>query len=102
MFTSIQCDHVASTSIRRHFRTCLLWVIVGNPRVYYSVTYIFDNSISDPGVPRMTGGNFSKFHIHTLKCLNIGTPKTINFPFASNGKLMFLGVPISKHIIMGL
>ena len=25
----------------------------------------------------------------TLKCLSIGTPKIINFPFVSNGKLMF-------------
>ena len=25
---------------------------------------------------------------------NIGTPKTINFPFGTNGKLMVLGVPI--------
>ena len=24
----------------------------------------------------------------TLKCLSIGTPKPINFPFVSNGKLM--------------
>ena len=24
----------------------------------------------------------------TLKCLSIGTPKIINFPFVSNGKLM--------------
>ena len=24
----------------------------------------------------------------TLNCLNIGTPKTINFPFVPNGKLM--------------
>ena len=30
-------------------------------------------------------------------CLNIGTPKTINFPFETNGKLTFLGVPILKH-----
>ena len=30
--------------------------------------------------------------------LNIGTPKTINFPFGTNGKLMALGVPILKHI----
>ena len=27
-------------------------------------------------------------------CLNIGTPKKINFPFGTNGKLMVLGVPI--------
>ena len=54
-----------------------------------------------------------------LKCLSMGTPKIINFPFVSNGKLMvfrcqniqahynvaelclnllFLGVPILKHI----
>ena len=30
----------------------------------------------------------------TLKCLSIGTPKTINFPFVPNGKLMVLDVPI--------
>ena len=30
-------------------------------------------------------------------CSNIGTPKTINFPFGTNGKLMVLGVPILKH-----
>ena len=28
---------------------------------------------------------------------NIGTPKTINFPSGTNGKLMVLGVPILKH-----
>ena len=30
---------------------------------------------------------------HTIMYLNIGTPKTINFPFGTNGKLMVLGVP---------
>ena len=30
----------------------------------------------------------------TKLCLNIGTPKTINFPFVLNGKLMVIGVPI--------
>ena len=34
---------------------------------------------------------------NTLKCLNIGTPKTINFPFGTNGKLILLGVPILQH-----
>ena len=36
-------------------RNCLNLVcsIVGNLRVYHSVTYIYDNSVSDPGVPRM-------------------------------------------------
>ena len=29
----------------------------------------------------------------TLKCLSIGTPKTINFPFVSNGKLMLFRCP---------
>ena len=65
---------------------------------------------------------------NTLKCLSIGTPKLINFPFVSNGKfmvftcpniqahyneavlclnfgtpenLLFLGVPILKHIRVG-
>ena len=29
----------------------------------------------------------------TLKCLNIGTSKTINFPFVPNGKLMIFRCP---------
>ena len=29
--------------------------------------------------------------------LNIGTPKSINFPFGTNGKLMVSGVPILMH-----
>ena len=29
----------------------------------------------------------------TLKCLNIGTPKIINFPFVSNGKVMIFMCP---------
>ena len=40
--------------------------------------------------------------IITLKCLYIGTPKTINFPFVPNGKLMILGVPILEHITIRL
>ena len=40
--------------------------------------------------------------LNTLKCLSIGTPKIINFPFVSNGILIFLGVPIFKHIVMRL
>ena len=41
------------------------------------------------------GGTVCGFH--TRPCLSIGTPKTINFPFVPNGKLMVLGVPIFKH-----
>ena len=34
----------------------------------------------------------------TLKCLSIGTPKIINFPFVSNGKLMVFRCPnIQAH-----
>ena len=32
--------------------------------------------------------------------LNFGTPKIINFPFGTNGKLIFVGVPILKHIMV--
>ena len=31
-------------------------------------------------------------------CLKFGTPKTINFPFETNGKFIILGVPIFKHM----
>ena len=35
---------------------------------------------------------------NTLKCLSIGTPKAINFPFVSNEILMFFGCPsIQAH-----
>ena len=35
---------------------------------------------------------------YTLKCLSIGTPKTINFPFVSNRKLMGFRCPnIQAH-----
>ena len=39
----------------------------------------------------VSNGNywFKVYFTHiTLKCLSIGTPKIINFPFVSNGKLM--------------
>ena len=35
---------------------------------------------------------FAKLAV-TLKCLSIGTPKIINFPFVSNGKLMIFRCP---------
>ena len=51
----------------------------------------------------LTAFIFSILHgPYTLKCLSIGTPKTINFPFVPNGKLMVLGVPIFEHIIIRL
>ena len=35
---------------------------------------------------------------YTLKCLSIGTPKAINFPFVSNETLMFFRCPsIQAH-----
>ena len=37
-----------------------------------------------------------------LKYLSIGTLKTFNFPFVSNGKLIVFGVPIVKPIIIRL
>ena len=31
---------------------------------------------------------------------NFGTPKIINFPFLTNGKLIILGAPVLKHIVV--
>ena len=45
---------------------------------------------------------WSGFIVVYLKCLNIGTPKTIKFPFVLNGKINFLRVPIFEQIIMRL
>ena len=37
-------------------------------------------------------------HVHiVLNCLSIGTPKTINFPFVPNGKLMVLRCPNNQE-----
>ena len=44
----------------------------------------------------MANDVFEMMPVLTLKCLSIGTPKTINFPFFSNGKLMIFIVPIFK------
>ena len=42
---------------------------------------------------------FIKGHLmsNTAMCLHFGTPKTINFPFGTNGKSIILSVPILKH-----
>ena len=39
---------------------------------------------------------------YTLKCLIIGTPKIINFPFVPVRNLMVLDVPICKYFINSL
>ena len=46
--------------------------------------------------PFGTNGKFMVLDVPILK-QNIGTPKTINFPFGTNGKFMVLDVPILKH-----
>ena len=40
-----------------------------------------------------SGISFQEKVYNTLKCLSIGTPKIINFPFVSNGKLMIFRCP---------
>ena len=35
---------------------------------------------------------------YILKCLSIGTRKTINFPFVLTGNSMAIDIPIYKHI----
>ena len=41
---------------------------------------------------------FQNLTVDTLKCLSIGTPNSINFPFVSNEKLMFFRCPsIQAH-----
>ena len=41
-------------------------------------------------------------YLSLIMCLHIGTPKNINFPFGSNGKLMFLGVLILIKALKGI
>ena len=44
----------------------------------------------------------SSLNHDTLMHFSIGTPKTINFPFGTNGKLMVLSVPILKDTFFSL
>ena len=37
---------------------------------------------------------------YTLMCLSIGTPKTINFPFVSNGKFMIFRCPKNGKLMV--
>ena len=60
--------------------------------------------VSDPEPPDQQASALThwatKATVHnTLKCLSVGTPKTINFPFVPIGNLMVLDVPIYKHFI---
>ena len=49
-----------------------------------------ENACHDPvGIIR----DYHMAFLVTLKCLSIGTPKIINFPFVSNGKLMIFRCP---------
>ena len=60
-------------------------------------------NLESPGVARVNDfiyGSVKDFGVraiffpkNTLKCLNIGTPKTFNFPFVPNGKLMIFRCP---------
>ena len=50
-----------------------------------------------PSYNRTNAVNYGVYP-YTLKCLSIGTPKIINFPFVSNGKLMvFRCLNIQAH-----
>ena len=40
------------------------------------------------------------FLIRTIKRLNFRTPRSVNFPFGTNGKLSILGVQIFKHMMV--
>ena len=42
----------------------------------------------------IAGFREARYNSFTLKCLSIGTPKAINFPFVSNEKLMIFRCPI--------
>ena len=62
---------------------CILIILVTHPSNIPVITALMSAHV-DRGPDKVT----------TLKCLNIGTPKTINFPFVPNGKLMIFRYPI--------
>ena len=66
---------------------------------YIRVIFISQQKICcDPTLELFCKGNCNEGSQHTLKCLSIGTPKIINFPFVSNGKFMVItGPSIQAH-----
>ena len=74
------------------FGFCEVGILVQfNIDVFYTLTEEQRHFVSEAGLT-----------LYILKCLSIGTPKAIFFPFVPNGKLLALGVPIFEHIIIRL
>ena len=79
------------TEIFYHIKTQILlnlFLLLDGPNKWFSNT-IYGICKTDQVMKFYIGrGNIheTKF-TYTLKCLSIGTPKTINFPFVPNGKL---------------
>ena len=44
---------------------------------------------------------FANYKENMVICLSIGTPKIINFPFVSNGKLILLYLPKFRRTTVG-
>ena len=111
VLTSMQHKYVASTSLRHRFDVmcllCFTWTQCQNDVVLVNFGQAFSKIWnSNNGMVKYcrpwsdcsfrcsliwvcTVCSFLSVTIITLKCLSIGTPKTINFPFVPNGKLMF-------------
>ena len=51
------------------------------------------NSVDPVQMPHDVASELGQHCWYTLKCLSIGTPKIINFPIVSNGKLMICRCP---------
>ena len=63
--------------------------------VYFEVTSIVWLDVVIGMQTTFTLGFFSTYtrNLNTLKCLSIGTLKTIDIPYIPNGKLMFFRCP---------
>ena len=59
-----------------------------------------EESMNPKGGEAHYQGISSISHIKIPIFLNFGTPKMINFPFGTNGKLIILGVPILERIVV--
>ena len=73
------------------FKNTLKCISIGTPK---------NNKISICSKSKIDYFGCSKIWAHyslIIMCSNIGTSKTINFPFWTNGKSKVLGVPILKH-----
>ena len=71
------------------------WYETGSLNLWSQISLMITRYCKPWIITLLQGKSIAELQIRwvTLTCISIGTPKTINFPFVSNGKLMIFMCP---------